>query len=180
MNRFSLILLSATALALPRAAYAQSAAPPIKMQVASWDQLQRSLTAYKGKVVVVDLWSTSCIPCMREFPHLVALQEKYRNKIACVSFNCDYLGIKSKPPETYRERAEKFLTKKNARIVNVLSSTPSDELFEKIDLASIPAVYVYDQKGKLIKRFDNDNSEFGDEFTYQKHIIPQVEKLIAQ
>ena len=54
-----------------------------------------------------------------------------------------------------------------------------DELFEKIKLASIPAVYVFGPDGKLVTRFDNDEGKFGEEFTYKKHIIPLVEKLIA-
>lgn len=151
----------------------------VKVTVASWDQTIKHLEKYRGKVVVVDLWSTSCIPCMREFPNLVNLQKKYGDKIVCVSFNCDYIGIKSKPPETYRERAEKFLVKREAKMLNILSSTPSDELFEKIKLASIPAVYVFGPDGKLVTRFDNDEGKFGEEFTYKKHIIPLVEKLIA-
>jgi len=164
------------------AATVESAEPDkanVKVTVATWEQTQQHLAKYRGKVVVLDLWSTSCIPCMREFPNLVELQKKYGDKIVCVSFNCDYIGIKSKPPESYRERAEKFLTKREAKMLNILSSTPSDELFEKIDLASIPAVCVYDQNGNMVNRFDNDEGKYGEEFTYKKHIIPMVEKLLA-
>lgn len=152
----------------------------VELKAATWDELTRYLARFEGKVVVVDLWSTSCIPCMREFPNLVKLQEKYGDKIVCVSFNCDYVGIKSKPPEFYQERALKFLKKQNATFLNVLSKTPSDELFEKIDLASIPAVYVFGTDGKVANRFDNDEGKYGDEFTYEKHVIPMVDKLLAQ
>jgi hypothetical protein len=49
------------------------------------------------------------------------------------------------------------------------------------NLASIPAVYVYDRLGKLAKRFDNETGEFGEAgFTYEKHISPLVEQLLAR
>jgi len=54
------------------------------------------------------------------------------------------------------------------------------DVYELIKLASIPAVYVYDTQGKMAKRFDNDAGDYGDEgFTYEDHIIPLIEKLMA-
>ncbi len=33
----------------------------------------------------------------------------------------------------------------------------------------------------MVKRFDNDSGEYGDEgFTYKDHIVPLVEKLIGE
>ncbi|MEO1996356.1 MAG: TlpA disulfide reductase family protein [Planctomycetaceae bacterium] len=159
-------------------ATAQSKAPNIDLKVATWNKTLADIKAFKGQVVVVDMWSTSCIPCMKEFPNLVKLQAKYGKRVVCISFNCDYLGIVGKPPESYRGRALKFLTKQRASFLNILSSTPSDELFDQIDLGSIPAIYVFDTSGRLAHRFDNDDRDNGDEFTYKAHVVPLVEKLL--
>ncbi|MCY7374623.1 MAG: TlpA family protein disulfide reductase [Pyrinomonadaceae bacterium] len=35
---------------------------------------------YKGKVVLINLWATWCGPCRGEMPHLVEMQDKYRDK----------------------------------------------------------------------------------------------------
>ena len=36
-----------------------------------------TLSAYKGKVILLDFWATWCIPCKEEIPWFVAFQTKY-------------------------------------------------------------------------------------------------------
>lgn len=38
------------------------------------------LSAYKGKVVLLDFWATWCDSCKDEIPHFVELQNKYRDQ----------------------------------------------------------------------------------------------------
>jgi thiol-disulfide isomerase/thioredoxin len=38
------------------------------------------LSAYRGKVVLLDFWATWCVPCREETPHLVDLQQKYGDR----------------------------------------------------------------------------------------------------
>lgn len=161
-----------------------AADPPkakVEVKVADWKETQKMVAAHKGKVVVLDAWSTTCAPCVKEFPNLVKLHKKYGGKdVVCMSMSCDYAGIKNKPPEFYRERVIKFLEKQEATFENVLSSVPSDELFEQMELASIPAVYVFGRDGKLVKRFDNEKAEKEeDNFTYE-HVNKLVEELAAK
>ena len=39
-----------------------------------------SIESLKGKVVLVDFWTYSCINCIRTFPHIQDLQDKYADK----------------------------------------------------------------------------------------------------
>ncbi len=41
------------------------------------DGTKTTLAAYKGKVVMLNLWGIWCGPCRAEMPHLVELQQKY-------------------------------------------------------------------------------------------------------
>jgi thiol-disulfide isomerase/thioredoxin len=153
----------------------------VELREMDWDQVQKLVAEHTGKVVVVDIWSTACTPCLREFPSLVALKQKYPDDVVCVSFDCDYAGIKKKPVAYYRERVLNSLTELKAdQLINGMSTIAADELFLQLDLDSIPAVYVYDRAGKLAKRFDNRTPAGKDEegISYETQINPLVADLV--
>lgn len=154
--------------------------PNVKLTAGTWKDVEALIRQNSGKLVVVDIWSTSCLPCMTEFPHLVELQQLHGEKIACISFNVDYVGIKSRPVSMYEKKVHAFLQKHQAICTNILSTVPSDDIFESLELASIPAVYVYGADGKLLKRFDDSLLVDGKEeaFTYKEDINPFVEQLL--
>jgi len=54
----------------------QSPAPPLSLQ--DLDGRSVDLSAYRGKVVLLDFWATWCTPCRAEIPHFVEFQDKYR------------------------------------------------------------------------------------------------------
>lgn len=48
----------------------------------------------KGKVILLNLWATWCGPCRSEMPHLVEMQEKYRDKgLEIIGLNTDQESI---------------------------------------------------------------------------------------
>ena len=155
--------------------------PEVRLTAGTWKDVEVLVAKHAGRIVVVDVWSTSCLPCMTEFPHLVAMHRKHGEKVVCISFNVDYVGIKSKPAATYAKKVEQFLQKHKATCTNILSTMPSDEIFQSLELPSIPAAYVYGTDGKLLKRFDDSLLVDGKEeaFTYKDDINPFVEKLLA-
>lgn len=149
-------------------------------RMVDWAGVQSEVAKHLGKVVVLDVWSTACEPCMREFPHLVALQAEHPEDVVCIAFSVDYAGIKSKPPEFYLPRVTEFLASQKAeQVTHLMSSVAADDLFMEMDLDSIPAIYVYDREGKLSKRFDNRTPAEGEEgISYPKQVLPLVAELI--
>lgn len=159
------------------------AATDDKLLFKNLEELEELIAEHKGKVVVVDYWSTWCAPCVREFPHLVELQKTYGEDVVCISASCNYDGLPDSPPESFREEVQNFLNENNAAdLINVVMTVEAEVLFEQLKLASIPAVYVYNRDGELAKRFDNEDPEKlkeSGEFSYEKDINPLAAELVA-
>lgn len=153
----------------------------VSVEVRSWAEVTKMASKTKGKVVVVDVWSSWCTPCLRELPHLVALQKKYPKQLTTISFNLDFDGAKGSSPDDLEAEVLAVLKKLDATATrNVISKDADETVYDTLDLGAVPAVLVFDGRGKLAKRFDNDSGEYGgDGFTYAKHVNPYVEKLIA-
>ncbi len=154
-------------------------ADAIKVTLVNRQQLMENIEKHKGKFVVVDIWSTSCQPCMREFPHLVALSKKWPSEVQCISLNVDYIGLKSKPPSSYTAKVEEFLNKQMARITNLQSIEADEDLLQNMQVDSIPAILVFDRSSKLLVKLTDSNA--GDDgLTYQGDVIPVIEKLLKK
>ncbi|MBW3541195.1 MAG: neutral/alkaline non-lysosomal ceramidase N-terminal domain-containing protein [Planctomycetes bacterium] len=149
----------------------------VEVVIGSWDDVQKRVRAHRGKVVAIDIWTTSCPACLEKFPQFVSLVKEYgRDRVSLIAVNTDYDGVKTKPPEYYLPRVKEFLAQRGGtNVENVMLNVPLLEFLDAVDLSSSPAVYVYDADGKLVRRFDNDNARrAADEFTME-----QVEAQIA-
>jgi len=165
----------------PASASGPAKKPEVTLQVLDWDQTEKLIAGHRGKVVVVDIWTTTCQTCLEGFPELVRLHERYgKDGLVCVSVACDYDGIADKPPEFYRPQVLRFLRQQGATFENVLLSVPFVTFLEKIDLGSTPAVLIYNREGKRVRRFDNDEAESeADEFS-PEDVRQLVEKLLKE
>jgi thiol-disulfide isomerase/thioredoxin len=138
----------------------------VKLDLKSSEDLQKLVASKKGKVVVVDAWSTYCDPCMKEFPGLVDLHKKYGpEKIACISFCMNYVGLGNVEDEI--EPVIEFLRKQNATFDNILSTDEDTVVNKKLGIQSVPAIFIYDRDGKLVKLINTET-------TYA-----EVEKIVA-
>lgn len=157
-----------------------SAGREVTLQILDWDATQKLVDKHRGKVVVMDLWSTYCPPCIAEFPHLVKLHREYGDQVECISVSLDYDGLDDTPVEGYREKVLRFLKKQNATFTNVLLSTDAETLFNKhIEHNSMPVVYVFDQDGKRVAAFPDLQGD-PEKFNYADFVTPLVERLLAE
>ncbi len=147
--------------------------PDADAEILSWKEIEQRLASHADKIVVADVWSTSCIPCMRELPHLFALQRKYPDQIVAVTINIDYSGTPDDPPKACKEQALDFLRKRDSVGVHFVSSTEDEKVYEALDAGSIPVVLVYGRDGKLARKFGGTG-----ELSYEKDVIPFVESLL--
>ncbi len=148
----------------------KEASQEVTLQILDDQELMSLIESKRGKVVVMDIWSTSCDPCVKEFPHFVEFSRKYPDRVACISLSLDYEGLGS-PDDAYtKDPVLGFLREQEATMDNVLASVGIDEMCKRLNLSAPPTAFVYDAQGKLQKVFDDSN---GRGYTYE-----EVEKYV--
>lgn len=167
-TRRSLPLLAALAVAI----LSGSAAPPALKPI-GFDALQKDIAAGDARFTLVDCWASWCGPCKENYPDLNVMDAKYRDKglrVLAVAFD----GGNGDEVFDRKEiaAAEKFIAEQKPTFENFLLAEERDVMFEKFDISTIPAVFVYDADGKEIKRYTWDDPN--NQFTYE-----QVEKDVA-
>jgi thiol-disulfide isomerase/thioredoxin len=109
------------------------------------DNSRASLADYAGYVVVLDFYATWCQPCREETPHLVELHKRYSAQgLRIIGLNVG--------GETDRDKVQEFATEFQ---VPYALGFPDDEMASLYlsDDNKIPQAFVFDRKGKLVKRF---------------------------
>ena len=162
------ITLSAALLALLAliAGGVPAAAEPIKdvaVTEAKFDDLDKAVTAGKGKVVLVDFWATWCLPCVKKFPHFVETNKKYKDKgLLCVSVSLDPKGKEDKYD---KDAVQKFLKEKGATFPNyVLMEYIKDEakVTKRFGMdGGIPFMVLFDKDGKMV--WNSEQKELKDD-----------------
>lgn len=146
-----------------------SASTEIKLEPVRFDEFLSRVAANKNvKYTIVDAWATWCVPCRENFPHLVEMNRKYADKgLGVISLSFD-------DPTNAKniEEAKKFLNEKKAVFPNFLLDEADGVGFEKLDINTIPAVFLYGSDGKLLKKFTLDDPN--NQFTYE-----DVEKTVV-
>ena len=103
-----------------------------------------SLSAYKGKVVLVDFWATWCGPCVGELPNVLAAYKKYHGQgfeIVGISLDEDQAKLTSFLKEQGMTWAQFFDGK-----------GWENKLAVKYGVESIPASFCSTGKGTIIAK----------------------------
>ncbi len=103
----------------------------------------KSLADFKGKVVLLNIWATWCVPCREEMPALDKLETELGGKdFAVVAVNIDKGGP---------DKARAFLQETGATHL-ALYTDPSGKLFAALKAVGMPTTLVLDRDGKEIAR----------------------------
>jgi pentatricopeptide repeat protein len=104
-----------------------------------------TLSARKGKVVLVDFWSTSCPPCIEELPNVRAIYQANKEKgFEVVSISLD----------DNKEKLEAFLADHPMPWNTVFSGKGwNDDTAKIYEISSIPSLWLVDKKG-ILRYFD--------------------------
>ena len=102
-----------------------------------------SLAAWKGRVVLVNLWATWCAPCRKEMPSLAALQSELGSKdFEVVAISADRKGLAA---------SGEFLKEVGATALK-LYADPSTDTLVQFQAVGLPASILIDRQGREIGR----------------------------
>ena len=96
---------------------------------------EKSLSALKGNVVVLEFWATWCVPCVAEIPHLNQLSEEFRDK------QVQFISITDEDEDVIAP----FLKRQEMKSWIGLDTDRS--AFEAYGVRGIPRTFLIDQKG---------------------------------
>jgi thiol-disulfide isomerase/thioredoxin len=104
---------------------------------------ERTLAHWRGKVVLLNLWATWCLPCRKEMPALDRLQaEMGSDKFQVVAVSVDRTGLAG---------ARKFLDEtKTGKLA--LYADPTARLATTLRAAGLPATLLLDAQGREVGR----------------------------
>jgi peroxiredoxin/predicted negative regulator of RcsB-dependent stress response len=100
------------------------------------------LEAYRGKYVLIDFWATWCAPCIAELPRLQAAYRTYHDA------GFDIIGISLDESKT---AVVDFAKARNIPWPQLHNASGSADLVEGFGVSSIPATYLIDPAGTIIR-----------------------------
>lgn len=109
------------------------------------DELGKPLTlsAFHGKVVLLNIWATWCAPCRAEMPTLDRLQKRLGgDKFAVVALSIDFNGVKA-IRDFYKEVGIKNLT---------IYIDESGKTLDNLHIRGVPATLLIDRLGREVGR----------------------------
>nr|WP_184547810.1 TlpA disulfide reductase family protein [Mucilaginibacter sp. FT3.2]MBB6232745.1 thiol-disulfide isomerase/thioredoxin [Mucilaginibacter sp. FT3.2] len=103
-----------------------------------YDGRNVKLSDLKGKYVLIDVWASWCAPCRAQYPYLVSLEEKMKNKqITFVSISIDTRVFRWKTPMLDKMGGIQWMVR--------------DETFERaFGINAIPRFILLDKTGSIL------------------------------
>jgi peroxiredoxin/outer membrane lipoprotein-sorting protein len=120
-------------------------APDIQLSTLDGEPVQ--LSALRGRPILLDFWSSGCLPCRTELPALVRIYQDYKDSGLVV------LGIDAEPAATARSFARKM------GLSFPTLEDPERKARKMFGVHVLPTVFLVDAQGKVVRFFRGARDE---------------------
>lgn len=121
-----------------KASFYEAQFPKVKGKTVDGKEID--VKSIKAPVVILNFWASWCVPCLQEFPSLVALQKQFGpDKVFVLGINSDEEDIEKNIKKTYE--------KQNLNFPSILDQGKLSGLF---NINNLPASLIF-VEGKLLK-----------------------------
>ena len=130
--------------------------------------LHQQIATHKGKeAVLVNFWATTCAPCLKEFPMIVELSNKYKdNGIKIYFVTTDWMD--------HKDRAIAFLEKQGVKGVTFIKEEGNDNNFIRAInddwSGALPFTIVFDKNGNITDHWEMEKDKTRFESAIKKAI----------
>jgi thiol-disulfide isomerase/thioredoxin len=104
------------------------------------------MSDYNGKVLLVNLWATWCVPCRLETPELVRLYKEYQPR------GVELIGLSTENPEASAETVRSFV-KEYKVDYRIGWATPEVAVSLMQGSGNIPQSFIITRDGRILRRF---------------------------
>ena len=119
--------------------------PAPELEFATLAGEKGSLKQLRGKIVVLNLWATWCVPCATEMPELAAVQRQYANRgVVVVGATID--------AASRQDRVRSFVAERKLPFAIWLD--PAMSLSKSLRVPALPTTFLIDAHGVIAARRD--------------------------
>ena len=128
-------------------------AEPVKLETINADELRKLAANKTENFRLINLWSTTCVPCITELPEFVTVNRMYRRR------HFEMYTLTIDPPER-RDAALKVLKENHVSCTNyIFASDDRDALAEALDPkweGPVPYTILIAPGGKIVHRWKDE------------------------
>jgi len=106
-----------------------------------------SLSSFKGKPLLLDLWATKCGGCVKEIPSFIEIHHAYASKgLAVVGISMDILYEDLKGPAEAWSLVNPFVETHNVDYPILMGD---DVITSRYSVKALPVTYLIDKRGRI-------------------------------
>ncbi len=120
---------------------------PLDIAFTAIDGSKIDLANMRGKVVLIDFWTISCGPCIKEMPYTQTMYDKYRSQ------GFEVIGIAGND-DTAKERVQEIIKKQHATWPQYLDygKNATISYHSLYNIKSYPTVWLLNKEGKIVDK----------------------------